>query len=467
MFIGRKYEKEKINYLLSNKGFQACLLYGRRRLGKTELLKECLLNKNIKTIFFQAKQVSERINTNDITSLIEKTFDLSNLYFERFVDALEFIFNESKNEKIYLVLDEYPYIRKVVEGIDSYLQNLIDFNQDNENLYLFLCGSSVSIMEEVISSSNPLYQRFSLILKLKEMNYKEASLFTPTYSNEEKVIIYSAFGGIPFYLNKIKESESIKENIIRILSGNSSLLENDINITLRAEIAKIDNANSVFNAIAYQKVSHFNDILAKCHFNSASVLNDVLEKLIKADFIKKVSPINDKNNKLKSYYEISSNSLSFYFKYIFSNSSLKEILSENDFYETFIKEDFLNDFVPKTFEKIAKEFLILKSQKHELDYLILNIGKYWYDDFINKKNGEFDIVSLSKDGYIFYEVKFLNKKVNKSIILKEIEQVKNTSLKAINYGFISKNGFDEETLSYLKENNYYFYTLDDLYKDII
>lgn len=464
MFCGRTKEINKINDLLSRDGFQSCLIYGRRRLGKTELLKHCLLNKNVKTIYFQAKQSDERSNVDEFTSLIEEEFNLSHLYFNNFIEAFKFAIELSKKERLYIVIDEYPFLRKIINGLDSYLQNIIDFNQDNKNLYLFISGSSASIIEEMIGADSPLYKRFSLKIILHEMDYLEALPFYESFNNEDKIKLYSAFGGVPFYLKYIRKEKSVEDNIIDILSGDSSLLEDDITILLKNELTKINNANAILSAIAYKKAHHYSDILSKTGINSSPVLNEVLDKLMKMDLIKKVSPINDVNNRLKCKYIISSNSIRFYYRYLNSNLSNKTKLDELDFYNYYIKEDFETQFVPKVFEDIVKDYLVLKSKKHELDYLLLDVGTYWYDDPINKRNGEFDVVTCSNEGYRFYEVKYKDKKLTKNEIIKEIEQVNNTSLEAISYGFISKVGFEDEAIKYLKDNNYSYFILEDLFK---
>lgn len=464
MFVGRKEEIKLIEELLNKKGFQGCLVYGRRRLGKTELLKHCLLNKNQKVIFFQAQDVDEEINLNNLIKIMKEVFNKDYLFFESFFDAIKYIFEKSKDEKIYLVIDEYQFLRSSIKGSDGYLQNIIDFSTNYENMYLFICGSSISIMKDILSHSNPLYRRFQTTILLKELDYLDSSKFYENFSDEDKVYLYSAFGGVPYYLKQIDNTKSVKENIINLISGKYAHLEEDIRVNLKEEMTKLNNANTVFNIIALNKAYHFNDILIKSNIKTSSILSDVLERLLKMDLIEKVSPINDMNNKQKSGYKISSNLISFYYRYVYTNSSIRNVIEDEVFFDEYIENDFKKQFVPKIFENIAKEFLIRKSKNRELNYLIHNIGKFYYDDLINKRNGEFDVVTLSKDGYRFYEVKFKKEQLTLSEIKKEIKQVNDTSLKAINFGFISKNGFDKDSSLFIKENNIENYTLKDIYK---
>ena len=157
---------------------------------------------------------------------------------------------------------------------------------------------------------------------------------------------------------------------------------------------------------------------------------------------------------MKSGYVISDSSTKFFYHYIHRNSNEKEIMSDDIFYDAFIKDDFEKSYVPKAFEKIAREYLIRKNKEGKINPVLEDIGTYWYDDPKNKINGQFDVVARNREGYLFYEVKFTSKPLTDSLIKEEVEQVNSTSLKAVKYGFISRSGFN------LKED--YPYELLDL-----
>lgn len=82
---------------------------------------------------------------------------------------------------------------------DSIFQNVIDSYAMDCHLKFILCGSYVDIMKKLLDQDNPLYRRLSININLKQMDYYESSLFYPDYSKEDKVRIYSAFGGLPYY----------------------------------------------------------------------------------------------------------------------------------------------------------------------------------------------------------------------------------------------------------------------------
>lgn len=171
--------------------------------------------------------------------------------------------------------------------------------------------------------------------------------------------------------------KTVRENIIDLIASPGARLENEVSMYLSSEISKITNANEVLEALA-KGFSKYKDILDQSNVSSGPTLVDILDKLIKMDVVKKEAPINDENNKKKA-------------------GAMEEI-----------------------FEKI---------------------GKYYYDDPVNKKNGEFDIVTLDDKGYIFYEAKFRREPITESMIKEEILQVVQMGLECYKYGFISKSGF--------------------------
>ena len=216
-FYGREEEQKQINYILSKNDFASGIVYGRRRLGKTELLKHCFYNSNKTFIIYQCNQENEKSNINDLVKIIKETLGIKNLFFETFVDAIEFLFEYAKNNELCFAIDEYPYIRKIISGLDSKLQRIIDNYQNESKIKFFLLGSSISIMESILSESNPLYRRFNVSILLKEMDYYDSAKFYKDFSNEDKVKLYAAFGGVPFYNKQIDSRLTVKENIINLL----------------------------------------------------------------------------------------------------------------------------------------------------------------------------------------------------------------------------------------------------------
>lgn len=441
-FIGREYELKSLKKALAQKQMQTILIYGRRRVGKSELIKQCLRANDTGTVlYYECKQTTEISNVRNIAMLISEKFNFPELNFTNFEQIFSFICKKSVEEPITLVLDEYPFLRELVKGLDSILKSLLDEYRESAKLKVILCGSFVDVMKALLMVENPLYGRIDLTIDLKPMDYYDSSLFYPDFSYEDKVRLYSVFGGIPYYNRLIDNDLSVRENIIELLASPNARLENEVSMYLKSEISRMNNANEVFDALS-KGFSKFKDILSQSNVSSGPTLIDVLDKLIRMNVVVKEVPINDENNKRKASYAITDNISAFYYRYIFRYMSQMAIMDPEIFYDMYIDKDFEEQYVPERFERICRQYLIRQNKAGELKTPFFKIGKYYYDDPINKCNGEFDIVTEDQNGYVFYEAKFRQKPLSKSLLQEEIAQVKKVDIKCYKYGFISRSGFD-------------------------
>lgn len=448
-FYGREKELTKLKKLIASDEMQMSLIYGRRRIGKSELVKQSIKESGIKNIYYECKQVTEESNVQSMCEVLSDTLGLPKLGYTKIEDFVDYMFNLSKDESVILVLDEYPYLRENVKGLDSIIQALVDKYRDDSKLKLIILGSYVEIMKSLLEKNSPLYGRSDLVIDLKQMDYYESALFYPNMTNEDKVRIYSVFGGVPYYNRLVDDKKSAKENIIDLIASPGARLENEVSMYLNTEISKIVNANEVFEALA-RGFSRFSDILSQSHVSSSPTLADVLDKLMRMEIVEKKAPINDENNKKKSGYYICDNLSLFYYRYIFKYSSQLKIMDPEMFYDKYIEKDFEESYVPHRFEEICTQYLIRQNRLGAIEPVIEKIGKYYYDDPKTRTNGEFDVVTLDDKGYVFYEVKFRKKKTSKEVIENEIDQVKATGLNCYKYVFFARAGFTAKETEEIK-----------------
>ena len=457
MFYGRETERKKLYTMFHSDGQMISLIYGRRRIGKSELIKQALKDAGVKSIYYECKQTTEQNNVDSLAELIGETFDFPKPAFKDMEELLRFLFQKSEQESLILVLDEYPYLRENSRGLDSVLQSVIDHYKDISRMKLIICGSYVDTMKALLARQNPLYGRIDLTINLKPMDYYESAWFYSGFSAEDKVRLFSVFGGIPYYNRLIDAKKSVQENIIELIASPGARLENEVSMYLNSEISKITNANEVFEALA-KGFSRYKDILDQSNVSSGPALVDILDKLMRMDVVAKEAPINDENNRKKSGYFISDNLSLFYYKYIFRNMSRMTLMDPDVFYNKYIADDFETKYVPKSFETICKQYLIRKNRRGLMDEIFEKVGKYYYDDPIKKKNGEFDIVTQDDKGYIFYEAKFRKEPITESMVQNEIQQVQQTGLNCYRYGFFSRAGFACE-----EENDRILIGINELY----
>ena len=247
-FIGREEQLKKLDRVINTDELTFSLIYGRRRVGKSELVKQAIKRNDVKSFYYECKQVSEAGNAAGIGEIVSEIMGLPKLGYSDIEAVLKYIFELSVKEKIILVLDEYPYLRENIKGMDSILQSFIDKYKETSKITLIILGSYVEVMRSLLEHSNPLYGRVDLTIDLKQMDYYESSMFYPQFSVEDKVRIYSVFGGIPYYNRLIDDTKSVKDNIIELIASSGARLENEVSMYLNAEISKIINANEVFEA---------------------------------------------------------------------------------------------------------------------------------------------------------------------------------------------------------------------------
>ena len=455
-FIGRQEELKRLKHIINKDSQENVLIYGRRRIGKSFLIKKALESYEGIVINYQCMEKNAFDTLSDLTSIIREKFNIEyNITFRNLEEILDFLFKS--NKKVVLVLDEYPYLLKKIDGVNSIIQNKIDTYKFDSKLKLILSGSQIDIMLNIIKHDSPLYGRFSESIHLKEHDYYESSLYYPNYNNEEKLLLYSVFGGEPIYNSKIDQTKTPDENIIELMVKENSYCELMINNVLKTELGKIEYANDVILAIA-SGLKKNDDIVRKSHVESTSKIAYILDALQSLDLIEKKFPINAEKNKKKTMYYIKSNALKFYYCYIFKNYNIRSVVEINEFYDTIIKPKLNEIYIPKIFEDVTKQYLIKLNKAKKLTPSFMEIGTYWYDDKQNKVNGQFDVVTNDSNGYIYYEVKYTNAKIDDRVVREEKEQLQALKLEYYKLGFVSKTGFNISN-----PNDYILISLNDIY----
>lgn len=458
MFIGRERELKEIKKALSTSTFEAFLIYGRRRIGKSELVYQGIKSSKLRILSYECKRASNRFNLDLMTECLEKVFGLSNLYFKDFISFFEYVFEFSTKQEFIFVIDEFSFLVDNDPSVESFLASAIDKYKRTSKMKLFVLGSYVLLMEKMISPSSHIYGRFNHILLLKPFDYYDSSLFYPEYTDEDKIMTYAVFGGVPYFNSLIDPKKSFLGNVEDLLIVSNSILEKEIENVILTETSKINEMNEIIKVIS-SGVTKYSDIIAK--IKEVNKRPDyLLQKLVEMDIIKKEAPINQSTNKKKMFYSFEDNLLDFYYRYIFGSISSSFRINPAFFFENFIKEDFETDYLPHKFEKVAKEFLLRKNIEGQIRPVIKTIGTYWFDDRKNKKNRQFDVVTLDALGYISYECKYTDSPIDKKVIEEEERQTRDLDIDFYKLGFISKKGYSKG----IDAGKYNLFSLSDFYK---
>lgn len=419
MFIGRAQELKYLNDAYNSNHAEMIVLYGRRRVGKTELItKFCDKKPNI---FYSAKECIDSVQlqafSNAVISYAPEQFKFLDT-FKNWEQAFSATTEIESEKKLIIVIDEFPYMVKNNKSIPSILQNLWDHALKNKNIMIILSGSSMSFIEdEILGYKNPLYGRTTGIYKLEPLPYTDAIKFFPNYSDEDKIVAYSILGGIPHYLQQFDMEKSIEENIKNTILRRGSILYNEVEFLLHEELREPSTYNTVIEAVALGN-TEYNAILTKTLIEQRT-LSVYIKNLTNLGILKKETPalskVKETVGQNKGIYVLTDNFFRFWYAFCYSNISLLEKGSVDLVWKMFIKDN-LHNFASKTFENVAIEFLYIANERGKLPVVFTEFGRWWGKVTKQDENGkklttseEIDVLGKGQnDTYIIGECKFTN-----------------------------------------------------------
>jgi len=456
-FIDRKDEIDFLEKRYHSNDFELVLIYGRRRVGKTELIKKFIEDKP--SIYCLSSLEDKEKQLKSIANKIHSHFEGFKPEIQEWTDLFRY-FSEKVEEKTVLVIDEFPYLIEQNDSIPSYFQKFVDEYLKEKDLMLILCGSSIGMMEELMAYRNPLYGRRTGQIDLKPFRFKDAKKMFPTKSFEEKIRYYSVFGGVPFYLQKLTET-TLDKNIKEKVCSNVEILHEEPQILLRQEFRKPNRYFSIMKSIASG-----NTTPKAISDNTKIPLQSVpkyLKELEKIRLIDHEKPITaSKKRSRRGIYKISDNFFDFWFHFI--GPHLSDIEEDHEkFVDDHIMPD-LDRYVGKKFEKVCRGFLREKS-KQDKNYSFPKIGRWWY------KENEIDIVGLNEreNKILFTECKWSKNKAGMDLLNDLKEKSKKVRWKNDDreerYALFSKSGFDDKLKEQASEyEEVHLYSLEDMKK---
>lgn len=465
MFIGRKYELSELEKLYQKNTFSFPVIYGRRRVGKSKLLREFIKGKT--AIFFTAIESNSAKNLELLSSAIWNMLmpEMTSLpTFISYENAFDRITEIARRQKLIFIIDEYPYLASAEKSISSLLQSYIDNYFSDTDMMLILCGSSMSFMEhQVLGYQSPLYGRRTAQFKILPFDYLESARFVPDYTNEEKAFVYGITGGIPKYLELIDQNLTLKENIIEVfLKPNGYLYEEPYNL-LKQELKEPANYNAIIEAVA-TGASRLNEISTRTHIDTAN-LSACLRTLISLGIIKKESAITEENNRKKTLYSLADYMFRFWYRYIPNNAFMIASGDAEAVYDNQIKNTF-HDFMGLIYEEMCKQYLQRQNRQNLLPFKIQKLGRWWGNNPIHRCEMEMDIIGINEDNHsaLYGECKFRNEPVDKEVLEKLVEySMIFTKYTEKYYVLFSKTGFDEKLCQLAKNKGCLLVTLDDMY----
>lgn len=438
MFIGREKEIRALERLYQSDKFEFVVIYGRRRVGKTALINHFIDGK--KAIYFMGVESNEKQNLENFSkSIIEYSSGIqTETSFSSYQSALEYVFKLSENERVILVVDEYPYVARSSKSLATTLQMLIDKSKDHSKLMLILCGSSMSYMEDhVLAYKAPLYGRRTAQMKIMPFDFEECCTYLDRFSDEDKAYIYGIVGGTPQYLLQIDDKLSVEDNIKNTyLNPMSFLYEEPLNL-LKQEVREPAIYNAIITAVATGH-SKMSEISTKAG-ESTTVCSGYLKNLIDLGIIKKETPYGEKASK-KTIYSIEDNMFYFWYRFVLDNSSAIARGAVNLVYKKV--ETQRNDYMGRIFEEICAQYLWKMLLDGNAAIEFTSLGRWWGNDPRKKMQVEIDIMGeQDSTSAIFAECKWRNENVDLDVLETLIDRSGLFHYTKVHYFLFSKTRF--------------------------
>ena len=462
MFIGRDAELGKLGEMYRSDRFECAIIYGRRRVGKTTLIKEFIRDK--KAVYFAAREADGMLNlngfSNDVYSATAKEL-AKNAFFSDWERAFDYIYQISKDSRIVLAIDEYPFLAGGYRPISSILQAHIDAQFEDSKLFLILCGSSMSFMEnQVLGYKSPLYGRRTAQFKIMPFSFFEALPFFEQFpKKEDKAVLYGITGGIPEYMSKINKTKSLSENIIDLFLATSGTMFEEPSNLLKQELREPSTYNGIIEAIA-GGASRLNEISTKCGLENNKCAK-YLKSLMSLGIVKKELPITDTSSK-KSIYHLDDLMFRFWYRFVFPNMSAIVSGLGGALFDSEISEE-LPAYMGLVFEEICKQYLMEEARKNALPFLPGRVGRWWGNNPREKRQEEIDILAYRKDSALFCECKWTNAPVDIDVLSALVSKEGLFHYNRTWFWLFSKSGFTDRIIAEAdKRKNVRLVSYDDM-----
>lgn len=451
-FIDREQEIQFLNAEYQRKGSSLVILYGRRRVGKTELSAAFMKEKN--ALYFLVTEESEHQNRNSFKDAVAE-FCNNELLKSAKVDNWEIVFKtllaKSAKEKLVLVIDEFQYLGKSNPAFPSIFQKIWDTILKDENVMVILCGSLITMMEsQTLSYSSPLYGRRTGQIKLKPIPFSHYHEFFPEKSRKELIEYYAITGGVPKYIELFYESREIYDAIDQNVLSKQSFLYDEPNFLLQREVTEVGSYFSIIKAIAAgnQKLAKIAGVLEL----KQTGLTKYLRTLIDLDILEREVPITEENpeKSKRGLYRIKDHFIFFWFKFVYPNISFIES-GNKELAMKKIKTNLIDGHISYVYEDICIEKMWQMNSEKKWLFTFDKVGRWWNSD------QEIDIIAFDSTGkdIVFGECKYWEGKVGVNILETLEEKAKQVDWKISNrqmhFILFSINGFTEELIERVQQ----------------
>ena len=446
-FVDRDAELRALEREYVREGSSFVVVYGRRRVGKTELISQFIRGK--RSLYYLATEEPELQNLESFQS-VAADFLQSDLLRTVRVSRWEDVFREIAHayspagERAVIVIDEFQYLGKANPAYPSIFQRVWDTMLKDANVMLILCGSLISLMrDQVLSEESPLYGRRTAQIKMGQIPFSHYREFLPGRSTRELVGRYAVTGGVPKYIELFEDEKDVYSAISSNVLDRSGFLYDEPNFLLRREVPDVGTYFALIRAIAGG--AHRPNEISRDFGLKQTSLGKYLKTLIDLDILEREVPVTESNpdKSKKSLYRIKDNFLQFWFRFVLPNLSYLET-GRTSAVERRIRDHFIDGHVAYVYEGVCREHLWELADSGELGFVPERIGRWW------SGSDEIDVVGLSagEKRVVWGECKFWKDPVGANVLRTLEDKVARVpwekDARAETFAIFSVSGFTDE-----------------------
>jgi len=448
-FVGREEELADLQNRYDGGAFEFAVIYGRRRVGKSSLIKE-FLRKVMKDgsthIDFTSIEQNDALNLRSFSEIVLERFPEASIYLAGFSDwdrLFSYVAAQSGVHRLVLSIDEYPYLAASNPSITSILQKHIDSDFRNTGIFLILTGSSMTFMEnQILGYQSPLYGRRTSQYRIRPFDFFDAvKMLPPTWSPVDSLAAYGATGGVPLYLSAFAKSSSFTDAVIaNYLKPHGGLYEEPSNL-LKQELRDPAVYNSIITAIAHG-ATKLHEIADKVGENDNKVAK-YISVLISLEILRRESPYG-KAEARRGIYRVQDNMYRFWHRFVAPNVMNIENGLFRQTFESKV-EPYLSEYLGPVFEDVCIQYLNRMNALGYLPFLVQDIGRWWGTDPSSRISEEIDIVAGGAESLLLAECKWQSAPINVGDFekLKRRAALVSTTVKDPHFYLFSRSGFTD------------------------
>lgn len=450
-FIGRNSERERLNQIASSKEASIIVVYGRRRIGKTELLEQVFRSRNLlKFEGIEGLSKSEQF-ANVMSQLAKYQKDplLSKVVLSSWREFFELLADYTKKGTWTIYLEELQWLAQYQSTLIAELKYVWDnYFRHNPHLIIILCGSAPSFMLDHVVHSKALYNRSQYEFHLKEFNLPETKAFLKNRSDREVMDAYLTVGGVPEYLKWVSKESSVFLSLCKNSFTSGSFFAREYERIFTSSMSNNKYYKSIVELLSTKRFATRKELTQLLKITTGGSLTAVLLDLEKSGFINRYCPFNAQEKTLLTRYAIDDNYLQYYVKFIKPLQKNIESGAYTQNPRSALKLDSYIKWLGFSFERFCRKY------HHVIAKILQFSGIHYYSGaFFNRATEQessgyqIDLIFDRADNvYTICEIKYLQGKVGTNVIAefeKKLSLFTNKSNKTIHKVLICSQGADD------------------------